>query len=508
MAYIICEPCVDVKDTACVVVCPVDCIYEFDGEDQLYIHPDECIDCDACRPECPVDAIFEESDVPSQWQSYIDINREAFERLSVDDAVSPGAGEEQPAAASSEAGEAQPAASVSISAADLNLTRDRVRRILETVEEGTLDAEVALIQLTGVRPAAPAAPASSAAAPAAPSPAETAPPPGAEKIDPETPEEVREHIRVIPTGYKEDPEFELEEEPVVETPPPRPEMSISGFAGFLIWAAQPILGALPARAKYMLEGYAGEKRFNAASSTWWNVALNAVLYTAVAFAWAQAVVGPERWSISPMTNLYLTLAVTFGFVEALVRTWSVIAADAPVHRQYKASLYGWALGWLVWPAVQGVARTLARPPMEDIQPPDKPLPGGEPRLSDELERRRRYGMAHHLTETREGYEIALELPRKTPVSLRPRKERLPADLPDYSLRVYVENGVLYVEGILDDPAFADAVNRDSDFPGSFLTEFALPNLSRQARHVYDPEKKELRIYAAKTNQELFLEKAG
>lgn len=504
MAYIICEPCVDVKDTACVIVCPVDCIYEFDGEDQLYIHPDECIDCDACRPECPVDAIFEESDVPSQWESYIDINREAFERLSVEEAVSPGAGEEQPAAASSEAGEAQPAAA-SVSIGDVSLTRDRVRRILETVEEGTLDAEVALIQLTGVRPAAPAP---SAPAPAAPSPAETAPPPGAEKIDPETPEEVREHILVVPTGYKEDPEFEPEEEPVVETPPPRPEMSIGGAAGFLIWAAQPILGALPARAKYMLEGYAGEKRFNAASSTWWNVGLNAVLYTLAAFAWAQAVVGPERWNISPMTNLYLTLAVTFGFVEALARTWSVIAADAPVHRQYKASLYGWAVGWLVWPAVQGIARTLARPPMEDTQPPDKPLPGGEARLTDELERRRRYGMAHHLTETKEGYEITLELPRKTPVSLRPRKERLPADLPDYSLRVYVENGVLYVEGILDDPAFAEAVNRDADFPGSFLTEFALPNLSRQARHEYDAETKELRIYAAKTNQELFLEKAG
>jgi len=35
---------------------PVDCIYE--GEDQLYIHPDECIDCGACEPECPVTAIF------------------------------------------------------------------------------------------------------------------------------------------------------------------------------------------------------------------------------------------------------------------------------------------------------------------------------------------------------------------------------------------------------------------------------------------------------------------
>lgn len=494
MAYIICEPCVDVKDTACVVVCPVDCIYEFDGEDQLYIHPEECIDCDACRPECPVDAIFEEANVPAQWQSYIEINREAFERLSVEEAAAPEAEEEAAAIPA--------AASVSVSAADLNLTRDRVRRILETVEDGTLDAEVALIQLTGVRPSAPAAP-----APAAPSPAEAAPP-GAEKIDPETPDEVREHILVVPTGYKEDPDFEPEEEPVVETPPPRPEMSISGAAGFLIWAAQPILGALPARAKYMLEGYAGEKRFNAASSTWWNIGLNAVLYTAAAFAWAQAAVGPERWNISPMTNLYLTLAVTYGFVEGLVRTWSVIAADAPVHRQYKASLYGWAVGWLVWPAVQGVARTLARPPMEDIQPPDKPLPGGEARLSDELERRRRYGMAHHMTETREGYAITLELPRKTPVSLRPRKERLPADLPDYSLRVYVEKGVLYVEGILDDPAFAEAVNRDADFPGSFLTEFALPNLSRQARHEYDAEAKELRIYAAKTNQALFLEKAG
>jgi len=43
-----------VKDRSCVDVCPVDCIYE--GEDQLYIHPDECIDCGACEPECPVTA--------------------------------------------------------------------------------------------------------------------------------------------------------------------------------------------------------------------------------------------------------------------------------------------------------------------------------------------------------------------------------------------------------------------------------------------------------------------
>jgi ferredoxin len=48
MAYVIAEPCIDVKDKACVEVCPVDCIYE--GPNQLFIHPDECIDCRACEP--------------------------------------------------------------------------------------------------------------------------------------------------------------------------------------------------------------------------------------------------------------------------------------------------------------------------------------------------------------------------------------------------------------------------------------------------------------------------
>jgi ferredoxin len=57
-----------------VVVCPVECFYE--GEMMLYIHPDECIDCEACVPECPVEAIFHEDNVPEEWQSYIALNAE------------------------------------------------------------------------------------------------------------------------------------------------------------------------------------------------------------------------------------------------------------------------------------------------------------------------------------------------------------------------------------------------------------------------------------------------
>ena len=80
MTFVIAQPCIDVKDKACVDVCPVDCIHPTDGEDveQLYIDPDECIDCGACEPECPVEAIFEEEEVPSEWSSFIKKNYDFF----------------------------------------------------------------------------------------------------------------------------------------------------------------------------------------------------------------------------------------------------------------------------------------------------------------------------------------------------------------------------------------------------------------------------------------------
>jgi ferredoxin len=76
MSYVITEPCIDVKDKACVEVCPVDCIYE--GPHQLFIHPDECIDCGACEPVCPVTAIFTEDEVPEPSKPFIELNRQFF----------------------------------------------------------------------------------------------------------------------------------------------------------------------------------------------------------------------------------------------------------------------------------------------------------------------------------------------------------------------------------------------------------------------------------------------
>lgn len=80
MAHVIAEPCIDVKDRACVEVCPVDCIVGTDADRQLFIDPEVCIDCGACVAVCPVEAIYPDADLPEKWQSYIQINADYFKK--------------------------------------------------------------------------------------------------------------------------------------------------------------------------------------------------------------------------------------------------------------------------------------------------------------------------------------------------------------------------------------------------------------------------------------------
>ena len=61
MAYVIAEPCIGQKDT-----------------EQLYIDPEECIDCDACVEACPVDACFAEDQLPEEWTKFTELNVQYF----------------------------------------------------------------------------------------------------------------------------------------------------------------------------------------------------------------------------------------------------------------------------------------------------------------------------------------------------------------------------------------------------------------------------------------------
>ena len=80
MTYVICEPCITVKDKSCIDVCPVDCIKGNDEDPQLYIDPATCIDCGACVAACPVNAIYNETEVPEQWAEYTKINADYFNK--------------------------------------------------------------------------------------------------------------------------------------------------------------------------------------------------------------------------------------------------------------------------------------------------------------------------------------------------------------------------------------------------------------------------------------------
>lgn len=72
MPYVVTEACINAKHTDCVEVCPVDCFYE--GPNMVVIHPDECIDCNACVPACPSDAISPANAVPDEHEHYVELN--------------------------------------------------------------------------------------------------------------------------------------------------------------------------------------------------------------------------------------------------------------------------------------------------------------------------------------------------------------------------------------------------------------------------------------------------
>jgi ferredoxin len=57
----------------------MECFYGDDS--QLYIDPDDCIDCEACVNECPVEAIYLDDHVPEEWAGYVQLNADRVKVL-------------------------------------------------------------------------------------------------------------------------------------------------------------------------------------------------------------------------------------------------------------------------------------------------------------------------------------------------------------------------------------------------------------------------------------------
>lgn len=90
MTWVIGPLCIDKMDTACVEVCPVDCIHLYTGNDpdipknQLLIDPEECIDCAACEPACPWEAIYQDSEVPEEFKEFVQVNAQIIGQTEIE----------------------------------------------------------------------------------------------------------------------------------------------------------------------------------------------------------------------------------------------------------------------------------------------------------------------------------------------------------------------------------------------------------------------------------------
>jgi ferredoxin len=87
VAYVVTRLCRECKDLSCVAICPKDCILEHrpatgssDLPNQVFIDPEECIDCNACVSECPWEAIYPDADVPIAFRADVPLNALVRER--------------------------------------------------------------------------------------------------------------------------------------------------------------------------------------------------------------------------------------------------------------------------------------------------------------------------------------------------------------------------------------------------------------------------------------------
>jgi NAD-dependent dihydropyrimidine dehydrogenase PreA subunit len=69
MAHFITDTCL--KDNLCVDACPSEAIRPLKSEPawetvpQLYINPDDCMDCGGCVAECPTNSIYPADELPA-----------------------------------------------------------------------------------------------------------------------------------------------------------------------------------------------------------------------------------------------------------------------------------------------------------------------------------------------------------------------------------------------------------------------------------------------------------
>jgi NAD-dependent dihydropyrimidine dehydrogenase PreA subunit len=83
MAYVVTDACT--KDFVCVAECATAAIAPVAADpdaatvSQVFINPDECIDCGNCANVCARNAIFSADDLPADKAQFAELNRAHFQ---------------------------------------------------------------------------------------------------------------------------------------------------------------------------------------------------------------------------------------------------------------------------------------------------------------------------------------------------------------------------------------------------------------------------------------------
>ena len=84
MAYVVTDACT--KDFVCVADCATGAIAPAAADaaaatvSQVYINPDDCIDCGNCATVCQQNAIFAEDELPADKAEFAQKNKDYYKR--------------------------------------------------------------------------------------------------------------------------------------------------------------------------------------------------------------------------------------------------------------------------------------------------------------------------------------------------------------------------------------------------------------------------------------------
>jgi hypothetical protein len=235
----------------------------------------------------------------------------------------------------------------------------------------------------------------------------------------------------------------------------------------LVALLQPVLGALPHRAKKSLEeAVQNPLVFSAAGSTGLNILHNIVLYPLLAMGVAAAFKGPQVLFSQDINN-FVMIGILLGVVEGVFRLRDGIFRVKPADEmQFSASMYGVALGVLAIPLIEKQTGILRDIPI--------PVEGFYSKgFVAKLERERRYGNVYTLEDRGGAFFLRMEFPRWIPeIGIASRAE-VPDEMPDYDYDLALKDGRFIIKGKCTEEKVRKLSSSVGAFPPEFTTVIPL-----------------------------------